>query len=59
MRGHLVYFADGMCTPFRVSISPLFSNTGYRTSALFLKPVAKREILQDAGVFYALEYTFR
>ena len=33
--GYLVYFADGMCTPFRVSISPLFSSTGYRSRALF------------------------
>ena len=28
-RGHFIfclYFAEGMCTPLRVSISPLFSN---------------------------------
>ena len=49
--GYLVYFADGMCTPFRVSILPLFSNTGYQIRALFLKPVAKREILQEWGCF--------
>ena len=46
-RGYLVYFADGMCTPFWVSILPLFSNTVYRIGALFLKQVAKREILQE------------
>ena len=45
--GYLVYFADGMCTPFRVSISLLFSKTGYRIRALFLKPVADGEILQE------------
>ena len=40
-----------MCTPFRVSISPLFSNTGYRFRARFLKPVAKEEILQEWGCY--------
>ena len=48
-----------MCTPFLESISPLFSNTEYQIRALFLKPVAKKEMLQSGGVFYVLDYTFR
>ena len=65
--GGLVYFADGMCTPFRVSFSPLFSRAGYRKKAIILKTVVKRGILLELVVIsnlhsvfvYVLEYTFR
>ena len=46
-----MHFADGMCTPFRVSISLLFFNIGYRIRAYF-KPVAKGEIFARVGVLF-------
>ena len=57
--GYLVYIADGMCTPSRVSILPLFSNTGYRTRALFLNRLEKGNFARMGACFYVLEYTFR
>ena len=33
--GYLVYFADGMCTPLRVSISPLFLTPGIEKGHFF------------------------
>ena len=34
-RGHSISFSDGACTPFHVSLSPLFSYTRYRRKAFF------------------------
>ena len=38
-----------MCTPFRVSFSPLFSSAGYRKKAIFLEPVVKRVYFLKTG----------
>ena len=42
--GYLVYLADGVCTPSRVSVLPLFSNAVYQKEANFLKLVVKSVI---------------
>ena len=36
-----MHFAEWMCTPSRVSFSPLFSNAGYQKKAIFLKLLVK------------------
>ena len=41
VNGVLVYFADGICTPSRVSFLPPSSNAGYQNKEIFLQPVVK------------------
>ncbi len=48
--GYLVCFVDGMFTPSRVSISPLFSSAGYPKKVILLKSVVKRDILKELTV---------
>ena len=62
--GYLVYSDNEMCTPSRVSFSPLFSNAGYQKKAIFLEPVVRKSILFGYCVIfpcniYVLEHTFR
>ena len=39
--GYLVYLSDGDVLFFRVSLSPIFSRTGYQKKANFLEQVVK------------------